>query len=187
MISRIAIVMTLATLSACSDEQEVTITPTSPTGTLQPVAPPPPPALPPANFSEKDGDVYLYTTAVSEEDQKKGRATGDVVGFKFKGDADGVYRLAVLNDADREIGSAECRRPCSVITYRYNDGSKDRVAFSDNSVIGSAFLDAFNGHLKQAKAKQNIAKRMPSPTSEFVENTEPVNSEDDPYVPVTEE
>src|SRR4051794_4948791 len=59
-----------------------------------PLAPPEPP---PHRYDFKEGLTYGYISAVSEEDRKKGKATGDVVTFTYQGDEGGIYRLAMVD------------------------------------------------------------------------------------------
>jgi len=37
------------------------------------------------NYDDKEGSIYEYISAVSEDDAKKGRAVGEVVLFAFRG------------------------------------------------------------------------------------------------------
>ncbi len=94
-------------------------------------------------YHEREGDTYFYIAAVSEEDQKKGRVTGEVIGYRYLGNSGGVYRI---ESADRGA-NYECANPCRIIKTRYQSGNQDRIAFSAGSIIGSVFTDAFNGYL----------------------------------------
>lgn len=118
--------------------------------------------LPPLpNYNSKDGNTYMYVSAVSHEDQEKGRATGDVVMFRYLGQSDGLYRLAILDDSERQIAVAECQNPCAVITERFSSGRVSRVGFSQESIIGSAFADAFNGFLETASGSESSTTQGP--------------------------
>lgn len=108
----------------------------------------PPP--PPSNYVAEENGVYFYETVVSDDDKKKGRATGDVIGFSYIGqNSAGRHVMRIFSETGSEIGVAGCSNPCQLI--RHEDGR--RAAFNPNSVIGSAFLDVFRGHMKQAKTK----------------------------------
>jgi hypothetical protein len=119
--------------------------------------------VPPANYEEKEGDTYFYVTAVSEEDRKTGKSAGNVVAFKYLGEKDGLYRLELVDDDGSRIGVSECPRQCKVIKSTWRDGSVKHVGFNPESVVGSAFEDAFNGHLKRAKSEPPLSKKE-SPT-----------------------
>ena len=41
--------------------------------------------------------MYMYVSAVSEEDQKRGMKTGDVVMFRYLGKEGGIYRLELID------------------------------------------------------------------------------------------
>jgi hypothetical protein len=183
MISRIAITIAMTILSGCQNKEATLVT--TETTPVELVSPPSPPPPPPANFSEKDGDIYLYTTALSENDKKEGKATGEVVGYKYLGESDGVYRLASVDDSDSQFATSECKTPCLIIVRRFR-GKKDRIAFSENSVIGSAFLDAFNGHLQVTKTKRGSPKPKPE-TAQSKTNTDSYAEDEGPDVPIAKE
>lgn len=113
-------------------------------------------------YDEREGDIYFYVADVSEEDRKAGRATGDVMGFKYLGTRDGVHLLQQLDSDGRATGVSECGRPCKVIKSTWIDGDITRTGFNANSVIGAAFEDAFNGHLTRATGYVGSAKTPPT-------------------------
>jgi hypothetical protein len=94
-------------------------------------------------YADRDGDAYLYVAAVSEEQQKRGQASGDVVMFKYLGRSGGLFRL---EDASGAV--SECSNPCRVIKTVHPGGYVSRTGFSPSSIFGSAFSDAFNGFLE---------------------------------------
>ena len=109
-----------------------------------------PAPVPVANFVEEEKGTYFYVTAVSEEDQKKGIAVGDVVGFRYFGKNEkGQHVLASVTDDGRIVSKASCSEPCTII--KRADGT--RIAYDPSSIIGSAFQDAINGLLKPATEK----------------------------------
>ncbi len=181
MVSRIAIIIAMATLPSCQNQPSVP--PTDATA-VDLVALPSPPPPPPANFSERDGDVYLYTAEVSENDKKEGKVTGGVVGYKYLGESGGVYQLASVDDSDSQFATSECKNPCRIIVRRFR-GTKDRIAFSENSVVGSAFLDAFNGHLQVAKTKRGSPKSKPEKVQSKT-STNNYAEDEGPDVPIAE-
>lgn len=138
---------------------------------------------PQRRYDERDGDIYYYVSAVSEEDRQKGRATGTVVGFRYLGKVGDVYRLQSVSGSGL---ISECRKPCRIIKNYYSGGSLTPSAFSPTSIIGAAFTDAFNGFLKPAQSPsrtepvlaQNAAPSTPPPvqatTDWMAPETDPV-------------
>ena len=118
-------------------------------------------AAPEPRYAEREGDTYMYVSAVSEEDQKRGMKTGDVVMFRYLGEEGGVFRLELIDDSGRRIDVSECSRPCKVVKSIAFDGSVSRIGFNEGSIIGSAFTDAFNGLLeKRATPRTRNEKKV---------------------------
>jgi hypothetical protein len=114
-------------------------------------------SIPAPNYDDREGDKYFYVAAVSEEDQKKGKATGDVSIFRYLGIKDGTYRLEIISDGGQRLAIAECKRPCKVTKTVWNDGRVTRGGYNPDSILGSAFADAFNGHLAVAGSEKEIS------------------------------
>jgi hypothetical protein len=111
---------------------------------------PPEDAAPPAtkshNYNLREGDLYGYIAAVSEEERKQGRAAGEVVLYRYRGVVDGLHRLENVDAAGRTVGINECPSACVAIkSYQY--GRPSRIAFNPSSIIGAAFEDAIAGRL----------------------------------------
>ena len=105
------------------------------------------PEPPTPNYVEHRKGIYYYAEAVSENDQKNGKAAGDVHGFRYLGkNADGEMTLSVANYPSVKF---TCADPCKVI----HGTTGQNVEFSPNSVIGGAFTDAMNGLLEVDKRK----------------------------------
>ncbi len=109
------------------------------------------PTPPTPNYDEHEGDRYMYVSAVSEDDKKKGRAVGNVIQYRYLGEKDGLYALAFVDDSGRELDREECRNPCRVIKTT-TAGRVGYVPYDRSSIIGAAFEDAFNGFLKTARS-----------------------------------
>jgi hypothetical protein len=128
------------------------------------VAPTAAPEPPPHRYGFREGSTYGYITAVSEEDQKTGKATGEVVMFRYHGNEDGIYRLTSVDAAGREFLRYECTKPCVAIKV-FGPAGPERIAYAPDSIIGSAFDDAMAGQLEQGQvAKAHIT---PTATSEW--------------------
>ena len=110
-----------------------------------------PTALPSPNYADKDGRIYEYISAVSDEDAKKGKAVGDVILYAFRGVSNGSYRLSSVDNDGHAVRDFECTNPCGVIKVYWEGQLVDRIPYSSRTVIGSAFEDAFNGFLVAAK------------------------------------
>lgn len=102
------------------------------------------PAPPSHRYAEKSKGVYYYVSAVSDNDRANGKGAGDVSGFKFLGKNDDGEFILGLVDGSEIVGKAYCHKPCAVV--RLSNGEK--AGFSEDTVIGSAFTDAFNGQLE---------------------------------------
>ncbi len=152
---------------------------TSPTSLI---ATPPKPQLPDHYYDERRGWTYYYIAAVSEDDQKSGRAVGNVSSFQYLGmNASGEHVLASLKPNGTVNYRAKCKKSCRIIDTDYGE----KIAYSSGSIIGVAFQDAFRGKLRIADwAKDEVAKPLPAPSPK--EPPSPVfnepNIEDQPNV-----
>lgn len=106
-------------------------------------------------YSFQEGSAYGYTSELSENDRKSGVKVGKISIFTFYGvDTAGIY---TLGSPDRATFSAVCSNPCRYITVMDDGEIVDRVPFDERTVIGGAFEDAFNGHLKAIPSPASIA------------------------------
>lgn len=109
-----------------------------------------PPAKPLPNFAEEEGGTYYYVAAVSEEDRSKGKAAGDVVGFRYLGKNEKNHHvIGLASNTNNIVEKASCADPCSIIKYE----NGERLAFDPTSLIGAAFEDAMNGYMKEVGNK----------------------------------
>lgn len=104
------------------------------------------------NYDDKEGTLYSYIGAVSEEDQKKGQVTGAVVTYAYRGMNNGLYRLDSIDGDGRTRSYAECAKPCVIIKAHFGSVT-ERMAYNPKSIIGSAFEDALNGRLEVTPLK----------------------------------
>lgn len=117
------------------------------------------------NYAERDGDLYMYITAVSDEEKAKGRATGDVLIYRYQGREGRVHILNQVDDGGDLVARLECTEPCRIIKMKV--GSEiSRIPHNSDSVVGSAFDDAINGNLEPAKPtkKAQVTEGTPSGT-----------------------
>lgn len=167
-----AIVAACATMLASCGKSENTSASTDSATDTEISASDTPATTPTQNFVEEEEGTYYYVTAVSEDEQKTGKAVGDVLGFRYFGKNDkGQHVLASVAESGRIIAKASCSEPCAIIKY----GDSERVAYNPNSVIGSAFQDAMNGLLRVAPSPASAgpepsgSNAVPSPSSPSTE------------------
>lgn len=103
------------------------------------------------NYEEREGDTYMYVTAVSEEDAKKGKGAGDVLMYRYLGKQGDKFVIVSVNNSGTILSRSECSNPCKIIKIEYG-GIVDRMPYATNTVLGSAFQDAINGKLEIAKS-----------------------------------
>ena len=160
---RNAIIASLLFLTACGEEKssEPKRLPLSLGNTISNAPEIVNPAPTPPNYVEKEGDIYYYVSAVSDEDQKKGKAVGEVLPLRYVGESDGIFNLQLLSDNGQVISSYECPKECRIIK-RMSGGKLQRMPYEPSSVIGSAFQDALAGKLiASKKSRQQMSSTTP--------------------------
>lgn len=133
-----AILISVPLISCGSAEQ--------PSAVPEEIQSPQPPPAPLPNYSERDGSNYYYAAALSEDDKKAGKAAGSVVVFRYRGEKDGVFKL------ESEGVTFRCKNPCSIIRGVDKYGNEQNMQYVPESIIGSAFDDAFNGFMATGSA-----------------------------------
>lgn len=121
-------------------------------------------AIPAHNYDVREGHIYSYVAAVSEDERKAGKAAGNVVSFAYLGmRGDKHVLVRVLPDGSTR-GEAYCGEPCRIISYP--DGGQ--IAFTESSIIGAAFADALAGRLEIASyaPRTPVGRLTPIPTGE---------------------
>lgn len=94
---------------------------------------------PQPNYNEKDGANYYYVAALTEEDRKRERVSGQVFSVQYGGkDNNGAH--IVSGDGYRYT----CSDPCKII--KVSDGTL--ISYDETSVISLVFQDAMRGFLK---------------------------------------
>ena len=100
---------------------------------------PPAPPAPTPNYSDKEGHTYFYVAAVSEEERKRGQASGRVNDYQYGGKDDSGAHIVYAPGI-----TYTCAVPCKII--KASNGS--RLAYNEGSIIGAVFQDAMRGFLK---------------------------------------
>jgi hypothetical protein len=120
------------------------------------------PVVPPHRYELEEDGTYFYIAAVSEKDREEGRVAGSVLGYRYLGlDGDGEHILVLVDEQGKSLIRSTCAQPCVII----KDDDGERVAFNSDSIVGAAFTDAMNGHLKvHLSAAANAPAPRASPT-----------------------
>lgn len=138
------------------------------------MAPAPPPVEKP-NYSFVEDGVYGYVAGISEEEQKQGKAAGDVLLYRYAGMFDGKLRLEHMDPAGNIVAVSECSRPCVAIKMWSSSGIK-QFAYNPESVIGAAYEDALKGRLKRKTPPRALPPPVPKEPVE--DKSMPTESED---------
>lgn len=125
--------------------------------TLPKPAPTPAPAPPANNYNFREGTTYGYESAVSEEDQKKGVAAGDVLLYRYLGKIGGRHVLEQLSPTGAIVSTSSCDVPCNAIRLQYG-GTTKLISYDIRSVVGSAMDDAIHGRLRVYHPKPVVAR-----------------------------
>ncbi len=110
------------------------------------------PVPPPPRYDQVEDGTYYYISDVSEEEKKRGKAVGSVIGFRYLGKNEkGEHVLLNVANAGTPLGKSVCADPCRIIKQ-----GNERVGFSTDSIIGAAFEDAIAGNLKVYGKKSSV-------------------------------
>ena len=134
------------------------VTPSAPTA----------PVVPPHNYGFKEGGVYGYISAVSENDKKAGKAVGSVVLYRYGGMTGGKYTLFQVSDSGVIISRDECTNPCVAIKS-FSSGGMERIPYNAGSVVGAAFDDAFAGYLTKGRVLAESREVVAAPAAPAVD------------------
>jgi hypothetical protein len=94
-------------------------------------------------YTSVDGKNYLYTSALSQDQQDAGVAANTILAFRFRGIKNGI--ITVTSDGQ----TITCAVDCKVITTVAPYTDKNYVSYNPETIIGSVFYDAMNGHLEE--------------------------------------
>jgi hypothetical protein len=131
----------------------------TPTDAPSSIAAPTVPVRPPHNYDAKEGALYSYIAAISEDERKAGKGAGDVLTYAYLGKQNGKHTLVRVTADGRPIETAYCGTPCRVITLQ--DGRQ--YGFTEGSVIGAAFADAIAGRLEASeyRSEGSVSRIVP--------------------------
>jgi hypothetical protein len=103
------------------------------------------------NYTEVDGDIYMYAYQPAERENSEGKSAS-ILEYKYLGqDRSGFHLLGMFDQKYGILTTNKCKNPCKVI---YRDDEK--IPFSESTIIGSAFEDVLNGRISIAKGHSYI-------------------------------
>jgi len=104
-------------------------------------------AKPKPRYQGEEKGVYLYVAALSDDDKKAGKTSGDVVQYRYLGEDGGLLKLQQEDASGNPVATITCTRECHFLTAAETGGSPTRLAFDKDTLVGSAMTDAINGYL----------------------------------------
>lgn len=104
---------------------------------------------PTPEYSQKDGDTYVYVGDLSDEERQQGKSA-TVVSFRNLGLLGDVHTLEIIGDNDASMGTFECSAPCRVGKRTDVYGRVTREAVERDTILAAAFRDAANGLMEVA-------------------------------------
>ena len=102
--------------------------------------------IPTHHWSYKEGGEYGYSGALSDDDRKAGLVSENIIMYRFLGEKDGVYSVAINSDGVLLVAS--CTNPCEVAKIAVGGRVVNRFAFNPDSIVGNVLSDAFAGELE---------------------------------------
>lgn len=111
------------------------------------------PAAPKHFYAMKEGHMYAYEEALSEEDKAKGLAAKELTMYAYAGSKEDKHQVFQLNDDF--ITVFECGEPCEFLKMMLftKDGDyleTDSFRIGPNMTIAKVLQDAKNGFLERA-------------------------------------
>jgi hypothetical protein len=114
------------------------------------------PADPSHNYAMEEDGEYGYEGAISEDEQKAGRAAKPVIMVRYLGLKDGIYSIQIRSGQSAETMS--CKAPCQFIkvkdTYAGQVMKTETVHTTGHAVMDAVFADAMNDQLKPYRSRQ---------------------------------
>lgn len=109
--------------------------------------------LPDHSYTEKIGDIYFYTAALSENARKDGVGAKSMYGFKYLGRAsNGDVLIVGVNNIGFPTSAIRCSVPCKVIRI----GRDEAMSFDPDTVVGTVIADALNGKLEKTTLYESM-------------------------------
>ncbi|GAA5786886.1 hypothetical protein [Chitiniphilus shinanonensis] len=106
-------------------------------------------AIPPHNYSLRDGDEYGYELALSQDQKNSGQAMNPLIMFRFSGIQNGKYQI--YHEEGSAFDVVECTKDCKFMKIMmFRDGrlaGKERVRVEEGVMAWQVMKDAINGHL----------------------------------------
>ncbi|MCD0493847.1 hypothetical protein LQD23_16320 [Chromobacterium violaceum] len=110
-----------------------------------------PPAEPAHNFVVEDKGLYGYESALTEEDQKNGRSSGNVVMIRYLGKKNGLETIFIGSDI------VTCKTPCEYAkSVSLLTNEQQYIHATPSSLLHAMFEDASNGVLKEFGSQEPL-------------------------------
>jgi hypothetical protein len=139
---------------------------------LEPVMPKPTP-----RYDATEDRVYFYLGAASEDEKKRGIASGPTLAFRYYGrDANNEHVLRSYTANGYPVKFYYCSDPCRLM----RDDSGERTVINDGTIMGSVVDDIRNGFLQKSKRQQ---QKLPEPLIESQLEVEPVGDTEQAKLP----
>ena len=118
------------------------------------------------NYIQEVDRFYYYEVPHSKKDEKSGKGTYDVLGYRYFGvNEKGTITIKMYsNDQKRVLSTTRCVRPCKVV----NDGG-EIISVGKDNVLSNVVSDAVNGALLPSLENNKTA------TKKSVETNAPIN------------
>lgn len=117
-------------------------------------------AAEPSRYAMRNGDLYGYEPATTEQDRKAGLQAKPLVMYAYNGQRDGVHQLMQIEPPNNVV-TMECARSCSYVTLTHYRGGKhvrtQHVRLVPGSVAAAALGDAWAGNLQRYVDRRNPA------------------------------
>lgn len=114
-------------------------------------------------YSMKDGYLYGYEQAVSQNDNEQGKAANTLLMFRYSGFKDGIYQVYTKDDVLDVITVMECKNPCDFLKITIHVKLLDKpkvqhMRMTPDTIAWAVFNDAMNGKLDEVVLEKNGEK-----------------------------
>ena len=135
---------------------------------ITPAVQKPPPVFEPGHrYAATEDRVYFYLGAASDEERKRGVASGPTMAFRYYGkDSEAEHTFRSYTTNGYPIQFYYCKDPCNLM----RDDSGVRTVVDGETIMGAVVEDMRNGFLKKSKRQDPV----PTPEQPIAVDKEPV-------------